>query len=443
MVAIAALTGFLSFLLGYLVVRGDTSSRARQAFLLMSAFLGTWAVIAVFAFSTVDLDRFRRLFLVGSLFQLLHFGAFLHFALAVTETTPRRHRLVYLIYPPCVISTALFWLHNDYVSEFVFVDGAWQFNHQYGSAAFFSMLVLWFVFYSVSGVVYFRKARASATVRERRVFRVLGGSVVVLMVITFTEVVIVPLLLRVPSQGSVLLFKFAWLLCFGYLVDRFQFLTAPPRLEEIALTAFPGYVVAIVDDQRTVHRVNEEAAHLFETPSESLQGAAVSELFPAGERLCEMVDARPGAQSAAPSGSAPTSVSVVLDLQNHGPSRGLLDIKASALRDTAGKRIGYIFFGRPVFGTRKSRLIAALTPRELEIIEQILAGHTNAAIAEHLSISERTVKTHITHIFDKLGIENRIQLYGLLKDNHFISSHAADRHLLRMPQALGDEHAPG
>ncbi len=424
MVTIAALTGFLSFLLAYLVISPDTASRPRQAFVLMAVFLGTWAVIAVFTLSKIELDSFRRPFLVGCLFQLLHFGAFLHFALALTEKTPRRYRLVYLIYLPCLVSTALFWLHNDYVSEFALVDGTWRLNHLYGSAAFLSMLVIWFTYYVAAAVVYFNRAPASATVRERRVFRILGASVVILMVITFTEVVIVPLLFGVPSRAGVFLFKLFWLLCFGYLVDRFHFLTAPPRLEEIALTAFPGYVVVILDNRRAVYCVNEEASNLFEVPSKSLQGAALGELFEGGAQLCDLIDS---------DSDGTGSVSVVLELRNHGSSNRHLDVKASALRDSAGNRIGYVFYGRRVFGTRRSELIAEITPREVEIIEQILSGHTNAAIADRLCISERTVKTHITHIFDKLGVENRIQLYGILKDNHFISRHTADRHLVRIP----------
>jgi len=310
------------------------------------------------------------------------------------------------------------------------IDRTWHLNHQYGSAAFFSMVVVWLACYVTSAVVYFKRAAASATVRVRRVFRVLGASVVILMVITFTEVVIVPLLFRVPSQGSVLLFKLLWLLCFGYLVDRFHFLTAPPRLEEIALVAFPGYVVVVVDNRRTVHCVNEEASLLFEAPSESFRGVALDDLFEGGTRLCEMIDVR--REAGAP------SVSVVLDARNNGASNGLLDIKASALRDSAGDHIGYVFVGLQAFGTQRSELIAGITPREAEIIEKILAGHTNAAIAEQLFISERTVKTHITHIFNKLDVENRIQLYGLLKDNHFISSHSADRHLIRIPGEFRD-----
>jgi DNA-binding NarL/FixJ family response regulator len=51
-----------------------------------------------------------------------------------------------------------------------------------------------------------------------------------------------------------------------------------------------------------------------------------------------------------------------------------------------------------------------LTHRELEIISVILGGHSNRYIAEALSISEKTVKHHVTNIFDKLGVSNRLEL---------------------------------
>jgi DNA-binding NarL/FixJ family response regulator len=51
-----------------------------------------------------------------------------------------------------------------------------------------------------------------------------------------------------------------------------------------------------------------------------------------------------------------------------------------------------------------------LTPRELEIIAAIVAGYTNRDIAQKFSISEQTVKHHLTNIFDKLGVFNRLEL---------------------------------
>jgi DNA-binding NarL/FixJ family response regulator len=55
-----------------------------------------------------------------------------------------------------------------------------------------------------------------------------------------------------------------------------------------------------------------------------------------------------------------------------------------------------------------------LTKREMNIIKEITHGHSNKDIAAKLSITERTVKAHLTNIFTKLGLKNRYQLiiYG-------------------------------
>jgi len=51
-----------------------------------------------------------------------------------------------------------------------------------------------------------------------------------------------------------------------------------------------------------------------------------------------------------------------------------------------------------------------LTPRELEVVAVIAGGYSNSDIAVKLSISEKTVKHHLTNIFEKLGVSNRLEL---------------------------------
>jgi DNA-binding NarL/FixJ family response regulator len=51
-----------------------------------------------------------------------------------------------------------------------------------------------------------------------------------------------------------------------------------------------------------------------------------------------------------------------------------------------------------------------LTPREREIVGVILTGCSNSHIAAKFSISEKTVKHHLTNIFDKLGVSSRLEL---------------------------------
>ena len=51
-----------------------------------------------------------------------------------------------------------------------------------------------------------------------------------------------------------------------------------------------------------------------------------------------------------------------------------------------------------------------LSDREREVLVEIGLGHTNAEIAARLHLSEATVKTHVTHLFEKLAATNRVQL---------------------------------
>ena len=51
-----------------------------------------------------------------------------------------------------------------------------------------------------------------------------------------------------------------------------------------------------------------------------------------------------------------------------------------------------------------------LTPREIEITRMVAEGLRNRAIADKLSISEGTVKTHLHNIYEKLGVDGRLEL---------------------------------
>ena len=51
-----------------------------------------------------------------------------------------------------------------------------------------------------------------------------------------------------------------------------------------------------------------------------------------------------------------------------------------------------------------------LSPRELEILQLIAEGHSGRQIAEHLTISEKTVERHRSNILAKLGLTDRVQL---------------------------------
>jgi len=65
----------------------------------------------------------------------------------------------------------------------------------------------------------------------------------------------------------------------------------------------------------------------------------------------------------------------------------------------------------PVIAERLAERMGAqeLTPRETDVLEQIVQGRSNKEIATELSVSEATVKTHINSLLGKLGVTDRTQ----------------------------------
>lgn len=54
--------------------------------------------------------------------------------------------------------------------------------------------------------------------------------------------------------------------------------------------------------------------------------------------------------------------------------------------------------------------LASLSPREREVLDQLILGHYNKNIADHLGITPRTVEFHRANIFEKMGVSSAIEL---------------------------------
>jgi NarL family two-component system response regulator LiaR len=72
--------------------------------------------------------------------------------------------------------------------------------------------------------------------------------------------------------------------------------------------------------------------------------------------------------------------------------------------------------GGPFVPDERKREDLHITRRELEILELIASGLSNREIAEKLFVSESTVKTHSSRVFDKLGARRRTQAVQLGKE---------------------------
>jgi DNA-binding NarL/FixJ family response regulator len=101
-------------------------------------------------------------------------------------------------------------------------------------------------------------------------------------------------------------------------------------------------------------------------------------------------------------------------LKNVDPADLVHAVRVTAAGDallapTITKRLLERFLRLPPPGRPDSQRLASLTEREIEVLTLVGRGLSNTEIANMLVLSQTTVKTHLAHIFAKLGLRDRVQ----------------------------------
>ena len=74
--------------------------------------------------------------------------------------------------------------------------------------------------------------------------------------------------------------------------------------------------------------------------------------------------------------------------------------------EMTAKLVRSLISPQPAQGTQT---LSSLTPREMEILGYLAAGHSNKIIARHLNLAESTVKVHVQNLLRKLNLSSRVQ----------------------------------
>ena len=117
-------------------------------------------------------------------------------------------------------------------------------------------------------------------------------------------------------------------------------------------------------------------------------------------------------------------------LKSGRPQELVAGVRAAVAGDTLlappiTRRLVEAFVHRPPPGTSMPPQLEELTPREVEVLQHIAGGQSNAEIARELFVSEDTVKTHASRIFMKLGIRDRTQAVILAYESGLVEPRGA------------------
>ncbi|MGB5757816.1 MAG: response regulator transcription factor [Acidimicrobiales bacterium] len=111
-------------------------------------------------------------------------------------------------------------------------------------------------------------------------------------------------------------------------------------------------------------------------------------------------------------------------LLKDAPSENLID---AVRRAAAGETVLAPPVAKRLVDRVRDPQAGALSLREIEVLRGVASGSTNAAIAAQLRISRATVKTHLLHIYDKLGVSDRAAAVAEAYERGVLTNSAASR----------------
>ncbi len=92
------------------------------------------------------------------------------------------------------------------------------------------------------------------------------------------------------------------------------------------------------------------------------------------------------------------------------------------LAPSVTRRLVERFASQRSIGSTHHDLLSELTAREQEVLRLVARGLSNSEIAAHLTISETTVKSHVSHVLMKLGLRDRVQAVVLAYETGLVST---------------------
>ncbi|MBN1799567.1 MAG: PAS domain-containing protein [Spirochaetales bacterium] len=349
-------------------------------------------------------------------------------AVIVSLQLSRLIRLRWFHYAALLIPGAAMAVKNSltwpYVT-FIRYEDSWRLFSIEGQAnfnlycSFFGFFTLVFV---VINIIWFFR---TAVKREKRQALVLLISLfaatlafLIYMVLFFN----ILKLLKYEWIGSGALFYIFWTIGFWICLSRYRLLALTPELVNKDIVSRIEEPILLINTRGEIITVNDKARALL--GGDKMEGSSLEPFVPRFAELRTEIENLIKQKA--------SNFACRLNFKNHKSEDILMDARFSLVKDRFGDALGVLVVGREVKELRQLKAFYRITGREAEIVQLLSEGYTNRETAEAVGVTENTLKRHITNIYNKLKVGNKVELMNRLKEFNLIPAQTAERTVLLM-----------
>jgi len=419
---ITAATTVVYLYFGLYVLLLDRKSRIHRIFFYMTLSLAYWSFCAFWAYSSHYVYSVEKWVKISFVAPSLFYALVLHFALKIYKPERPLPIIIPLIYLPAFYF--IFMNYNSYVLYESFSNSGdiWIFELGSDLMRTYSFIIYASSYLIISNILIFLKYFNEKSYRKKMQARILAITLFLSFMIALFENIIIPEISSYRSSQLTMVIFLIWIFGIWYAMAKYRFLKISPAVVSRDMINNILEAVVLLDGESNIISINNRVEAIVGKSSDALIHQSVSEIIEEDQMVMkEIKRMEDGGYS---------SFSGRIHFKTNGETPVLMDARFSIVNDNYGDKIGFMIIGAEVKELKQLKALYKITPREAQIIQLILSGKSNREIAVELNVSERTIKAHVSHIFSKFGVENRVNLLKKLRDFNLIPNQKADKTLL-------------
>lgn len=390
----------LCVLFGLFILSRDYSSGLYRVFFILSVLISFLALVSGRIFISVeraDIIFWDRLYaLTAFIFAAVN----LHFFLLLTGKKLKALHLV-LLYMPAALLSILEFTSYPLVKDFIRINNRWKYVY----SGTYYIYMLYSVSYAVTDMALVcRWGRKSRYKKHRlQAGTIVYGAIGVWLACIITDYVLPHFAFyKSPPLGAAGRIIYAFIIWFSFIKYRFLDTTLSKMLGEVLANVRETILVLDHDFNIKIH--NTRFNGLLGLDARSRAGANLFDYASWNAGLvCDfagIMNGVPGSCSGRLEFKTEAGI-VTADCDFYGVIDKFGDTEFVLMRLNENRDVNNF---REAFG---------LSQRQMEVIDLALSGFTNTEISDKLNISKKTTEVHFVNIYNKLGINNKIELYNL------------------------------
>ncbi|MBN1534597.1 MAG: hypothetical protein JXA20_18130 [Spirochaetes bacterium] len=393
-----------SLFLGLYIFLQGRNNPLNRLFCFIFFIVSLWHIIAVIGYSSPSCDRIVTATVFATFIYMTFITANLHVGIHLSKQRMPTRMTVLLLYAPAFLFTA--FVANDPAKFFRYTrhEGAWKFSPAYESPWFYMVLGL-IVAYSAAFILLLaaRRNNAGSNRQRRQLDVILGAFIATSIMVGVTQFIVPRLRLYVipdigPSGHALYLFGLY------YAVFRLRFMSRRLAVSADELIAHISDMVFITDRDANIASMNGPARRTIHG------GGAIR----GGVCLFDVIRDRASIRALFDRLSSGEAESVHSRITYSGVAGDVFtDSYVSRIMDGFSDHVGFLVISSENRGKAMLQSAYRITEREFEVIGLCVSGSTNREMARSLAVSVRTVETHLLNIYNKLGINNKIELLNV------------------------------